>query len=550
MNVALRRMASRGFTGVSIVSVLLLAAALLVILGPMILEGATAVFFESTVEFRKMQLQHFGRGDPAALQEDAAAAAKAREPIYRLLDDFEHGIDTDRLEDDARTVYRELGKQLKHREDVTPQERLEIRRFFRGLRDTLVAAYECMDKAEARRLLKEVLAHEKDPRLAGTVAERLFRMARDYRHLLETFNLQKREEYAAALDEVQAAVRRLFGPPPDRPKGELPAESRYGAHRMDLVRRWSDDLLYAETWVQEEEGKPLVKKRLPRKEQFAGTDLALLFPLFRENVDAMFLPRSTVYWQYAMDDSVPGHYFGGVGEEILGTLTVTVLAILFAFPLGVISAAYLVEVAGDNAVVRFIRMCINTLAGVPSIVFGLFGLAFFVMMIQKTSGGALKGPSVLACGLTGSVLILPIVIRASEEAIRAVPHPYKEAALALGASRLRCFLTVQLPAALPGILTGAILSLSRAAGETAPYLFVGAAATTDPLWESAVWDWPWQQTQMLSYGAYDLAMNDRIAAMVPHQQWGMVMSLILLTLTLNIVAIVVRWRVSRKLRGT
>jgi phosphate transport system permease protein len=548
MNVGLRRLANRGFTGISVVSVLLLTSALVVVLGPMLLEGGTAVLFDATVEFRKVQLHRFGRGDPVAVEQEAAVAAEARKPIYEILDSFERGIDTDRLEDDARTVYRELGKQLKHREGVEPEERLDIRRFARGLRDTLVEAYESTDKAEARELLAEVLSHEADPRLKDTVAEGLFRMAREYRDLLETFDLAKREEYAAALEEVQAAIRKLLGPRPGEALPQL-AMNRYGAHRMDLVERWSDDLFYAEQWVQEEEGQPLVKKRIPRVDQFAGTKLAALFPLFREQADAMFRPRFTVYWQYFLDDSVPGHYFGGVGEEILGTLAITVLAILFAFPLGVISAAYLVEVAGDNVVVRFIRMCINTLAGVPSIVFGLFGLAFFVMMIHWASEGAHKGPSVLACALTGSVLILPVVIRASEEAIRAVPHSYKEAALALGASRLRCFVTVQLPAALPGILTGVILSLSRAAGETAPYLFAGAAATTDPLWESAVWDWPWQQTQMLSYGAYDLAMNDRIAAMVPHQQWGMVMSLILLTLTLNILAIIVRSRVSRKLRG-
>jgi len=549
MNVRLRRIANRGFTGASVLSVVLLTAALLIILGPMLFKGTTAVFFHGTVEFRKVQLHEFSRGDPAALAKEIAATEKAREPIYRLLDEFRRGIDTGRLEGEARHVYRELGKQLKHRKGVGPEERIRIRRFFRGLRNTLIDAYECTDKDEARALLKEVLSHAQDERLAGTVGERLFRMARDYQELLETFDLGKREEYAAALDEVQQAVRNLFGPEAGKSKVGMPPEDRFGAHRMDMVRRYADDLLYAETWVEVEKGRPLVKKRIPREEQFAGTTLEPLFGLFRDNVDAMFRPRFTVYWQYFLDDAVPGHYFGGVGEEILGTLTVTALAIAFAFPLGVISAAYLVEVAGDNVVVRFIRMSINTLAGVPSIVFGLFGLVFFVMLIQALSGGAHKGECVLACALTVAVLVLPVIIRASEEAIRAVPNSYKEAALALGASRLRCFVTVQLPAALPGILTGVILSLSRAAGETAPFLFVGAAATTDPLWEYAAWDWPWQQVQMLSYGAYDVAMNDRIAGMVPHQQWGMVMTLIGLVLILNILAILVRSRVSRKLRG-
>jgi phosphate transport system permease protein len=540
MNVALRRAASRGFTGLSVFSVLLLAGALVLILGPMLVRGATAVFFTGTVEFRKVQLDLHNRGDRAAVRREAEAAWKARQPVYDLLEAFRRGIDTDHLEDEARQVYTELGKQLTHR-NVDGDERLAVRRFAREVRNTLTDAYEATDKAEALALLEQVLAHEDDERLAGTVAVRLFAMAREYRQTLSGFDLAKRAEYASALDEVQEAVRRLFGPRPGEPVPPL-AMDRYGAHRMDMVERYADDLLYAEHWVQVQEGQPLVKQRVPREQQFAGTALEPLFGLFRENRDAMLLPRVTVYWQYFYDDMIPGHYFGGVGREILGTLTVVATAIALAFPLGVVSAAYLVEVAGDNVVVRFIRMCINTLAGVPSIVFGLFGLAFFVTYVTKR-------PCVLACALTVSVVVLPVIIRASEEAIRSVPASYKAAALALGASRLRCFATVQFPVALPGILTGTILSLSRAAGETAPFLFAGAAALAEPLWEFPVWKWPGRMTQLLSYGAYDLAMNDRVAAMVPHQQWGMVMTLIGLVLALNVAAIIVRSRVSRKLRG-
>ena len=134
--------------------------------------------------------------------------------------------------------------------------------------------------------------------------------------------------------------------------------------------------------------------------------------------------------------------------------------------MGIVSASYLVEYGGDTLVIRIIRTCINTLAGVPSIVFGLFGLAFFVLLFGR--------PCILAAAMTLAVLSLPVMIRASEEAIRAVPTTYKEASLALGAGRFRTFMTVTFPAALPGILTGMILSLSRAAGETAPILFTGA----------------------------------------------------------------------------
>ena len=214
----------------------------------------------------------------------------------------------------------------------------------------------------------------------------------------------------------------------------------------------------------------------------------------------------------------------------------------FAFPLGVTAAGYLAECSGEGHVIRIIRLCINTLAGVPSIVFGLFGVAFFVTFLLPRFGFP-KGSSILAGALTLAVLVLPVVIRASEEAIRSVPGTYKEASLALGASPFWTFVKVTLPTALPGILTGVILSMSRAAGETAPILFTAAVAL-GPVPRSIA-----QPTRALSYGAYDMAVGDRIAAMVPHNQYGMVMTLILLVLLLNVGAIVVRSRMSRKLRG-
>ena len=186
-------------------------------------------------------------------------------------------------------------------------------------------------------------------------------------------------------------------------------------------------------------------------------------------------PQRTVYWQFLIDDNVNSHYFGGIGPEILGTMLITVVGMLFVIPLGIISAAYLVECASDGWTMRIIRMGINTLAGVPSIVFGLFGLAFFVLFLFPLLGFEPK-PCILAASLTLAVLTLPVMIRASEEAIRSVPPSYKEGSLALGASRFHTFIAVTFPAALPGILTGVILSLSRIAGETAPILFTGAVS--------------------------------------------------------------------------
>jgi len=190
-------------------------------------------------------------------------------------------------------------------------------------------------------------------------------------------------------------------------------------------------------------------------------------------------------------------------------------------------------------------MCINTLAGVPSIVFGLFGLAFFVLYFLPLFGTPSEG-NIMASSMTLAILTLPLMIRSSEEAIRAVPQTYKEASLALGAGSFITFVKVTLPAALPGILTGIILSLSRVAGETAPILFTGAVAFGRM---PSGRDFLFQGTRTLSYGSYDMAVGDKIAKMVPHQQFGMVVTLILLVLILNAAAIYLRSRILKKLHG-
>jgi phosphate transport system permease protein len=544
-----RRLRLRGawdgmFTAMAWAAVALIALALVAVLGPMLWRGAGAVAFRGTVEFRRMQLEQFNRGDPEAVAAEVAAAARARQPVYGLVDRFRRGIATEDLQEEARRISREFGKQLDRR-DLAPEERAELRSLAKGLRDDLVDALETTDKAAGQQAVARVLAHAADPRLKGTVAEAFFAAARDYQRVLATVDLGRRAEYAAALGEVQEAIRSLLGPRPDEPRPPLVMD-QYGATRWDAAEKALHRLLVAEKWAAAGPGEPLRLVETPRERQFAGTDLVAIFPLVREHVQEMLRPRPTVYWQYFLDDSLSGHYFGGVGPEILGTLLITVLAILFALPLGVVSAAYLVECAGDGRIVQLIRTCINTLAGVPSIVFGLFGLAFFVIFLLPMFGLA-RGSSILAGGLTLALLVLPIIIRASEEAIRAVPQTYKEAALALGASRLRCFVTVTLPAALPGILTGVILSVSRAAGETAPLLFTAAVAVGATSWPP--WSAVTKPARTLAYSGFNMAVGDRVAALVPHNQYGMVATLIVLVLVLNVAAIVVRSRVARRLRG-
>ncbi|MBE0534283.1 MAG: phosphate ABC transporter permease PstA [Phycisphaerae bacterium] len=542
MRTKLREWTNHSFTTLSSMTILLMAAALLLFLLPMFSKGLTAVFFGGTVEFRKMQAELFKRGNPETLQREMDSTQQARAEIFALLERFSRGIDTAQLESDAKTLFRQYGDELRFR-NVPTEKFIELRQEARRVRDRLIEAYENTDKDEVLPILEEITNLGSSPQFVGTSMETLIAMAGDYRAAIRGVDLTRRPEYAAALEAVKEQLRWLFGPLPGESIPAL-AMYRFGATRRDMMEKHIRYLIWQERWIEQEPGKPLVKTLVRRDDPetgvFAGTELVPLFALVEENADAMLNPRFTFYWQYFIDDSTPGHYFGGVGPEILGTLLLTLLAILFAVPPGIISAAYLVEYAGDNVVIKVIRTCINTLAGVPSIVYGLFGLAFFVTVVGH--------PSILTASMTLALLILPVVIRASEEAIRSVPQTYREASLALGSGKFRTFTSVTLPAAGPGILTGIILSLSRAAGETAPILFAGAVAL-GPI-PDFTGKWWLQPSRALSYGCYDITVGDKLAMMVPHNQFGMVMTLILLVLTLNITAIVIRSHMSRKLRGS
>jgi phosphate transport system permease protein len=178
---------------------------------------------------------------------------------------------------------------------------------------------------------------------------------------------------------------------------------------------------------------------------------------------------------------------------------------------------------------------------VPSIVFGLFGLAFFINTMKIANG-----KSVLAGSLTLALLVLPTVIRASEEAILAVPRTYKEAAMSLGAGKWYTIISVILPAALPGILTSIIISLGRAAGETAPIIFTAAVSVGRPL---AFWQTLSQPSPALSWNIYNLATEHEAVDEIRHVQYGMVLTLVAMVLLLNLAAIILRARISKKLRG-
>lgn len=230
----------------------------------------------------------------------------------------------------------------------------------------------------------------------------------------------------------------------------------------------------------------------------------------------------------------------GIRTAILGSIWVMVITILFAFPVGVGAAIYLEEYATDTPLNNLIETNIRNLAGVPSIIYGLLGLAIFVRTLAEFTGGALGGRTVLAAGLTMGLLILPVIIINAQEAIRAVPSSIREASYGLGATKWQTVWNQVLPAAMPGILTGAILALSRAIGETAPLIVIGASTyiITDP--SSPLSKFTALPIQIYNWTARPQPEFRSIAA-------AAIIVLLFMLLSMNATAIILRQRFRRKL---
>jgi phosphate transport system permease protein len=251
-----------------------------------------------------------------------------------------------------------------------------------------------------------------------------------------------------------------------------------------------------------------------------------------------------------------GMVHGGIFPAIFGTVCITLLMILMVLPLGVGAAIHLVEYAGNGLAARIIRAGVNNLAGVPSIVFGLFGLGFFILFVGRNldrvlQTGLLFGqPAMLWAAATLAILVLPVVIVSTEEALRAVPLSHREAGFALGATRWQVVRQIVLPQAYPGILTGAILSISRGAGETAPILFTGCAYFLPRLPVTTVLGIPMinplDQFMELSYHIFIMATQSTNAQLTRPIQYGTTLVLVVLTFALNLTAIVARNRIRRR----
>ncbi|MGQ9560229.1 MAG: phosphate ABC transporter permease PstA [Candidatus Oleimicrobiaceae bacterium] len=246
-----------------------------------------------------------------------------------------------------------------------------------------------------------------------------------------------------------------------------------------------------------------------------------------------------VTWAFITQRPIKGMTAGGIWPAIVGTFWVSLVTVVVSVPLGMCAAIYLNEYARQGRLVRLIRVAIRNLSGVPSIVYGLFGLGLFVLTLHM-------GLSVLSAGFTLGLLTLPWTITASEEALKTVPFSYREGALALGATRWQTVRTNVLPYAVPGMLTGTILGLARAAGETAPILFTGAA-----------FFWPYlapfpkaltTQFMALPYHLFIMSTQHHEIAKVRPLAHGTALVLVLLIFILNLGAVVIRYRFRRMFR--
>ncbi|MDR1762169.1 MAG: phosphate ABC transporter permease PstA [Bacteroidales bacterium] len=243
-----------------------------------------------------------------------------------------------------------------------------------------------------------------------------------------------------------------------------------------------------------------------------------------------------INWEFLTSVPEDGMTSGGIFPAIVGTFCLIGGSIIFAFPLGVMSGIYSSEYVGNEYIIKFIRVMTNNLSGIPSIVFGLFGMALFV----NTLG---FGDSILAGSLTLGLLILPLIIRTTEEALKAIPNTYRTGSMALGASKLQTIWKVVLPMAFPNIITGLILSVGRVSGETAPILFTVAAYFLPKL-PSSISD----QVMALPYHLYVIATSGTDIEASRPIAYGTALVLIAIVLIVNLLAALLRKHFAKKVK--
>ena len=263
-----------------------------------------------------------------------------------------------------------------------------------------------------------------------------------------------------------------------------------------------------------------------------GITILTVLPIIGLVVFIIIKGTPAISWEFLSTAPSNGMKEGGILPAIVGTLYLTLGTALFSIPIGVAAGIYISEYAKDNTWTRLIRIAIINLAGIPSVVYGLFGLGLFVLFLKF-------GTSILSASLTLSIMTLPVIISTTEEALRSVPNSFRVVSTSLGATQWQTIRKVILPQALPGIVTGIILGLERAAGETAPILFTGATFFLPMLPQS-----PLDATMALPYHIF--VISTQVPGMPVSIQYGTVLVLLVFVLGMNIIATIIRNRARAK----
>ena len=251
-----------------------------------------------------------------------------------------------------------------------------------------------------------------------------------------------------------------------------------------------------------------------------------VIPIIVTVIYIVYQGAPAISWEFITEMPSDGMRSGGIWPAILGTFYLTIGTAIFSVPIGIAAAIYLSEYAQDNRWTRTIRLAIINLAGISSVVYGLFGLGLFVLFLSF-------GTSILAGSLTLAIMTLPVIISTAEEAIRAVPQSFRTVSISVGATKWQTIRRIVLPQALPGVLTGVILGLERAAGETAPILFTAAAFFLPQLPRN-----PLDPTMALPYHLY--VISTQVPGMPIEIQYGTALVLIVFVLSMNLIATTIR----------
>ncbi len=568
MQIRTRKILDKSFGVVAYASLGLMCLSLGAFLLPIIVKGMGACVFQATIEHDKFQKEILGR-NTAGYEKLLEKSNAARAPLYEMMGEFENpkkakdilqSLDKARSQSQSAMVFNYAAIQkILHLSAADKQSKMRKlgEEIFKPYTDLLLKLKETSLKSGTSFALQNILSEEKERCLesvkkfieslnekkAMTVAQKSF-----LRRNLSAICNDAIDGCASELESANSAylalkkgIAELLGPANqiEKEKSNL-MRQKYGQGRLDYARDILENSIHTLSIKTVDKDGVEIFKRVNAMEYFKGTNVEKIILYINGSFSAMLQPHWTFYAGFFFDNPVDSNIFGGIFPMVLGTFYLTFGAMIIAAPLGVVAAIYFSEYAKKNFLISILRVCVGTLAGVPSIVFGLFGLAFLINTLKIS-----ETKSVLAGSVTLALLILPTIMRSSEEALKNVPNSYREASLGLGASKWKCITSVLLPAALPGMLTGIIISMGRAAGETAPIIFTAATSTGAAL---AIWEVFTQPTPALSWSIYNICSEHELAEKVAHVQYGMVFTLVGIVLVLNLAAILVRAKMQKKLK--